>query len=102
MNKIEFSTNFQIMIKKLLLFPLTLIVLSSCSYPSSREAGDACRKWLNELRDELKKEDKAVTTVKCVFDESSRKFLGYKYFGKDYYPDWTDYENVKVIKRFKF
>ena len=50
----------------------------------------------------IKKEDKAISTVKCELDEKSRKYLGYKYFGEDYYPDWTDYENVKVIKRFKF
>ena len=88
--------------KYLLFFPFFLTALSGCNYPSSIEAGDACRKWLNEMRDELKKEDKAISTVKCVFDEKSRKYLGYKYFGEEYYPSWIDYENVKVIKRFKY
>ena len=48
--------SFKIMTKSLL-FPLTLIVLSSCSYPSSREARQACFKWEREQKEELKDQE---------------------------------------------
>ena len=70
MNKIAFSTNFQIMIKKLLLFPLTLILLSSCSYHfSSKEAGTACDKWEWVQKEELRKKGKDIDFVRDFLDE---------------------------------
>ena len=101
MNKIVFSTNFQIMIKKLLLLPLSLIVLSGCSYPSSMEAGRACDKWEEEQKEDLKEEGKSSGFVRCVLDERSRKFLGYKYSAHKNH-DGPDYRNFKVIKRYKY
>ena len=90
------------MIKKLLLFPLTLIVLSACSYPSSMEAGRSCYKWEKEQQEALKEEGKSSGFVRCVLDERSRKFLGYKY--SELYKDskTPDYTNFKVIKRYKY
>ena len=91
--------SFKIMIKSLL-FPLTLIVLSSCSYPSSREAGQACYKWEREQKEELKDQGKNPEFVRCVDDERSRKFLGYKFSSHE--NGGVDYLNFKVIKRYKY
>ena len=101
MNKISFSTNLQIIIKKLLLFPLTLILLSSCSYHfSSKEAGTACDKWEWEQKEELRKKGKDIDFVRCYFDERSKQFLGIKYNAR---PNGSiDYRDYKVIKRYKY
>ena len=88
------------MIKKLLLLPLTLIVLSSCSYPSSMEAGRACDKWEWEQKEELKKEGKSTDFVRCHFDEKSRKFLGIKFNPRT--NGSINYRDYKVIKRYKY
>ena len=82
------------MINKLL-FPLTLIVLSSCSYHfSSIEAGKACNDWEWEQKKELRKKGKDTGSVRCLFDERSKQFLAIKYNegSRDY----------KVIKRYKY
>ena len=101
MNKIAFSTNFQIMIKKLLLFPLTLILLSSCSYHfSSIEAGKACNDWEWDQKKELRKKGKDTGSVRCLFDERSKQFLGIKYNAR---PNGSiNYREYKVIKRYKY
>ena len=91
--------SFKIMTKSLL-FPLTLIVLSSCSYPSSREARQACFKWEREQKEELKDQGKSTGFVRCVDDERSRKFLGYKFSSHE--NGGVDYTNFKVIKRYKY
>ena len=97
MNKIAFSTNFQIMIKKLLLFPLTLIVLSSCSYHfSSIEAGKACNDWEWDQKEELRKKGKDTGSVRCLFDERSKQFLAIKY------NEGVGIRDYKVIKRYKY
>ena len=85
---------------KSLLFPLTLIVLSSCSYPSSREARQARFKWEREQKEELKNQGKSTGFVRCVVDERSRKFLGYKFSSHE--NGAVYYTNLKVIKRYKY
>ena len=47
------------------------------------------------------KDGKSSGFIRCVLDERSRKFLGYKYSAHKNHGG-PDYTNFKVIKRYKY
>jgi len=73
-------------VKKLLLFPLLITFLSSCSYGSYFEAYSACQKW---------REKKGYRNYDCRDDSATNKILG-----RDTSADLS--RDYKVLKRFKY
>tara|TARA_B100000214_G_C23627638_1_gene472453 strand:- start:116 stop:352 length:237 start_codon:yes stop_codon:yes gene_type:complete len=77
--------------KRFLLAPLILLVLSSCSYGSYYEARQACDKW--------KEAGSSVERRDCWNETYTNQVIG----GIDISKSNSIYEsNFKVIKRFKY
>ena len=83
-------------IRNLLFFPLVLILLSSCKYPSTMEAKLACEKW--------EEKQKEINKFRCQNDlYEGKRILGVKWDGVGTPPNkWNNWRKIRVIKRFNY